>query len=106
MGRVLNQHPAVREDLAKIHSYIAADNPLAADRVIDAIKGVFQALTQFSQTGRPYKRSAIKNLRGMQVPKYRNYLVFYTDSPNTVRVLYVLHGARDLPEILQQDNRN
>ena len=106
MGKSLTQHPAVRTDLSEIHGYIAADDPVAADRVIDAIKGVFQMLTQFPQTGRIYSRSGIERLRVMQVPKYRNYLVFYQDTPGAVRVLYILHGAQDLAEIFQTEKRD
>jgi plasmid stabilization system protein ParE len=36
---------------------------------------------------------------------FRNYLVFYVPGENEVRILYVFHGARSIPDLLAQDQR-
>jgi plasmid stabilization system protein ParE len=35
------------------------------------------------------------------VPGFESYLVFYVPSPGVVEVVRVLHGARDLPRLLE-----
>lgn len=46
-------------------------------------------------------------IRMIPVRPFRNYLVFYMPlSGNAgVRILYVLHGARDISELFKKDSR-
>ena len=86
------------EDLDQIEDYIAAHDLAAAPRVRAAI--VQQSL-QLGST--PAKGMALKQPRSEQeigvrlwpVSRYRNYLVLYRVEPARIRVLRVLHAARD-----------
>jgi len=53
-------HPDARDDLDEIWDYIAANNPVAADRVITEILDAIRALVPFPQSGhrRPDHRAA------------------------------------------------
>ena len=44
-------HPGALTDLTEIWEYIAADNPDAADRVLEEIREAIRALLPFPQSG-------------------------------------------------------
>ena len=44
-------HPGALTNLTEIWEYVAADNPGAADRVIDEIREAIRALVPFPQSG-------------------------------------------------------
>jgi len=44
-------HPGALTDLTEIWEYIAADNPNAADRVLEEIREAIRALVPFPQSG-------------------------------------------------------
>ena len=86
------------EDLDQIEDYISAHDPAAAARVRASI--VQQSL-QLGNT--PEKGMALREPRSEQeiavrlwpVSRYRNYLVLYRIEPERIRVLRILHAARD-----------
>ncbi len=41
----------------------------------------------------------------MPVSRFRNYLIFYVPVPGGIDVFRVLHGARDLGEVLDAEFR-
>jgi plasmid stabilization system protein ParE len=86
------------EDLDQIEEYLSAHDLAAAARVRAAI--VLQSL----QLGNaPEKGAALKGphskpeigVRLWPVSRYRNYLVLYRIEPEQIRVLRILHAARD-----------
>ena len=93
MPRVL-QTTKAQEDLLEIWSYIAEDNPDAADKVLDDIDATCQTLAKNPASGRAREELA-PQLRSFPV---ENYLVFYRPTGDAIVVIRVLHGARDLPE--------
>lgn len=102
------RHPAVTgEDLPEIYAHIARDNPGAAERVLDAIEATFQQLAKQPLSG-PFFRTRNRRLAGVRmlpVSDFENYLVFYRVDSDTVRLLYVVHGARDLPQLFRREPR-
>ena len=72
MARVTHTRQA-REDLISIWSYIAADNPAAADRVLDAIDRRCARLRENPQLG-PARPDIAPELRYLPVG---SYLIFY-----------------------------
>lgn len=78
--------------LASIFDHIAKDNPRAAAKVVGRIEEVASSLADFPELGRPSSR--IPRLRWVAMPDFP-YLIFYTIRSNdTVRIVRVLHGAR------------
>ena len=86
------------EDLDQIEDYISAHEPVAAARVRAAI---VQQSIQLGNT--PEKGMALIDPRNEQeigvrlwpVTRYRNYLVLYKIEAERIRVLRILHAARD-----------
>lgn len=103
----LSRHPSVKQDLAEIYWFIARDNPEAALRVLDAIEETLSRIESFPEIGvsYPVRELRLKNIRMLPVAGFRNYLVFYLPMEDETRILYILHGARDLPRLLKEDLR-
>jgi toxin ParE1/3/4 len=90
---------SARNDLVEIWTYIAGDNPAAADRVVHRVAAVCQRLARFPKVGRP--RDELK--RGVRSVPVGNLIVFYTTQGPNVTVLRVIHAARDLALAFEQD---
>ena len=104
----LERHPAViADDLPIIYSFIKKDDLAAAERVLDAIEESFELLIREPNAGILY-RTENRSLRGIKmlpVARYRNYLVFYRTTAECVRILYVVHGARNLVRFFAETPR-
>ncbi|HEY1081471.1 MAG TPA: type II toxin-antitoxin system RelE/ParE family toxin [Prosthecobacter sp.] len=106
----LQIHPAVEDDdLADIVSYILQDNPVAAKAVNRSIRSMFTVLASQPLLGtdiHPMRR-ALKGIRMIPVTEYRNYLIYYRPLPKNagVRILYVLHAARDAVTFAREHRR-
>ena len=85
--------PEARDDLQEIWAYIARDNPSAADQLETDIYTAFELLTKNPRIG--HKRADLTDEPVRFWPVRDNYLVVYYDAPETVKIVRVLHGARD-----------
>jgi toxin ParE1/3/4 len=85
-------------DLQGICSYIARDNPEAAERIGNGILDHVFILTSFPYIGPPYPRGADGPLRQIV---FRSYRIFYDvcEEDQRVEILHVWHGARDEPPL-------
>jgi toxin ParE1/3/4 len=92
---------AVWDDLREIGLRIAKANPDAADRFLSAAKESFEILRGHPHIGRLRSFSAI-GVRSWVIPDFQNYLIFYVPTGTEVRILAVMHGARDLASALAQ----
>jgi plasmid stabilization system protein ParE len=106
----LEIHPDVRnDDLVEITSHIASDNPVAADDVYDAITELFPKLACQPLMGTEYSplRRTLRGIRMFVVTEYPNYLIYYRPlRDNTgVRILYVMHAARDAATLAKKHRR-
>ena len=92
--------PQAADDLAEIWSYIAKDNPEAADRVEEAAFRACELLSTSPLAGRVRADLTSLPVRFWSVLPYRNYLIVYDPSATPLQILRILHAARDLPSIL------
>ncbi|WP_445679695.1 type II toxin-antitoxin system RelE/ParE family toxin [Radicibacter daui] len=95
--RLLFADPAAN-DLADIIDDIALDNPPAAERIFRAISDTAQRLIRFPDSGRPGRLAGTREIPVPDLP----YLVVYQAIEDTVTVLAVFHGARDLAKALDE----
>jgi toxin ParE1/3/4 len=79
-----------RRDLDGIWTYIAADNPVAADHVDDDLVKAGESLAEMPRRGRPGR---LADTRELIVPG-RPYIVVYTLRGDTVAILRILHMAQ------------
>ncbi|MCF4165619.1 type II toxin-antitoxin system RelE/ParE family toxin [Zavarzinia compransoris] len=89
------------EDLIEIWRFIAADNPEAADRVLDAIERRWQqlALHPFSGVARD---DILPGLRHLVAGRY---LTLYRVTEAGIEILRVLQGQRRLDRSLIEDRK-
>lgn len=80
-------------DLLAIDVYIAADNPLAANQVVDYIFGQAEQLTRFPLLGRIPKPGAPRELILSRYP----YNIIYRVTRNKIRIVRVIHQSRLYP---------
>jgi toxin ParE1/3/4 len=88
--------PQAEADLEEIWLTIALDNPKAADRVLRRISEKLNHLAQFPEMG--VLRPDIATTARMLIAG--SYLILYQSNNDDVEVVRVLHGARDLTDLL------
>jgi toxin ParE1/3/4 len=89
---------AAGRDLEDIIDYIALDNPAAAEKIYRAIVVSAQRLEDFPDIGRSGRLPGTRELQVPSVP----YVIVYQVGAETVTVLAIFHGARDLVRALAE----
>lgn len=92
--------PAADSDLDEIFDYIMAENPHAADRILESIMQSLQRLESYPQSGPPLLERSLKkyNFRMVIIDPY---IAFYRFIDNRVLIYRILHGARNYPHLLK-----
>ena len=93
--------PEAVDDLDLICSYIAQDNPEAADRVLEAACDLCKILADHPELGRlrRFAPKELSDLRSFVITEFPNYVIFYRAMADGVQIVRVLHGARDIGRI-------
>jgi toxin ParE1/3/4 len=91
--------PSAFVDLADIWVFIAEDSVRHADGFAALIDSQFRALARQPRMGRSRPELAA-DLRSFPV---NPYVIFYVPIPKGVEIVRVLHGARDLDTIFQDE---
>lgn len=102
MTRKIIRTPQSRRDLVEAAEYISRDNPGAALRLLDAVEEEFRKLAEMPGMGalREFTDPRLGELRSWPVKSFRNYLIFYRLATDSIEIVRVLHGARNIEEIL------
>ena len=93
----------VEFDLDDIWEYIAVDNMDAADRSIDKLFGVFEALGKTPGMG--HKRTDLTPHQVLSWP-VGAYLIVYRAEQQPVEIIAVTQGSRDIPAFLRRRLRH
>ncbi|MGA3189689.1 MAG: type II toxin-antitoxin system RelE/ParE family toxin [Bryobacteraceae bacterium] len=100
--------PGARDDIIRQFRWylIEQDAPDAAFRFVDAVEESVQQLLVMRDVGAPreIRNPALKGLRVWPVKEFEEFLIFYVAVGETVRVIRVLHGRRDLDRILKKES--
>ncbi len=89
--------PRATEDLLDIWSYIADDSEANADGFIDKIYETMELLARQPGLGR-LRKELVPEIQSFAVGRY---VVFYRVVTDAIEVVRVLHGARDIENILE-----
>jgi plasmid stabilization system protein ParE len=93
--------PQAVNDLFEIWSFIAQDNPVAADRVEEAVYRACDFLADSPLVGRMRKELTPLPVRFWLVQPYSNYLIVYDPEKKPLRIIRILNSTRDLPSVLR-----
>jgi len=85
--------PLAGRDLKDIFAYISADNNAAALQVLERIEKTVELLALRPFTGPKVLLATDKPMRKMSV---HPYIVFYRIEGSQLRIVRVIHSARDL----------
>lgn len=77
-----------------IFTHIEADSPLAAVAIDEHIAQAARRLVDFPESGRPGR---VLGTRELVIPR-TPYVAAYALTPDSVRILRVLHGAQMWPD--------
>ena len=101
---VVRKRPLARLDLADCYAYIGERNPDAARRFRQAAESSFETLAKVPGLGAPYEvaNARLAGLRFSQVKRFKNYLIFYVPIEGGIDVIRVLHAARNIQAILDE----
>jgi toxin ParE1/3/4 len=105
MRRRIVVHDEARFDVIDIAYYIAEDSLDAADRFVEAVDAAYRRLADLPGIGatREYSNAKLKGMRMWPVPGFPMHLIFYRAADAELRIIRVLHGARDIASIFKSD---
>ncbi len=89
------------QDLVELVSYVGADNPQAAAKILDRIETRLRTLASHPFAGRLPHDPQLVGL-GYRLLVIDNYLVFYKIKGQVVLLHRILHGARDFLSLLSE----
>ncbi len=97
---------AARDDiLRQFRWYLEQDARDAAFRFVDAVDESVRQLSQMPDMGAPrdLRNPALKGLRVWPVKEFEDFLIFYVVHGDTVRIIRILHGKRDVARIMREE---
>jgi plasmid stabilization system protein ParE len=77
-----------------IHDYIARENPIAAQKVIEGIYDKAQLLRDFPELGQTYRSEPEGDIRIVLYGHYR--IAYLIKTEGIIDILGVFHGALDI----------
>lgn len=86
------------QDLEDIWSYVAKNNPRAADNLFDKLREMFAKLAKFPQMGQGRSDLALS----LQSFPVRNYLIFYRIIEEGIEIVRIIHGSQDIEQIFKE----
>lgn len=101
----LYKHEQSKRDLVEIYAYLSERSERAARQFLKETREAFDLILSMPGIGQRWElshRSELSILRVTTVSRrFRDYLIFYQPLPNGVKIIIILHGARDLPLLLE-----
>jgi toxin ParE1/3/4 len=100
--------PKAQDDILRQFRWylVEQDAPDAAFRFVGAVESSVEQLVRMPNVGAPreIRNTALKGLRFWPVKDFDEFLIFYMVDGDTVRVIRILHGKRDLDRILKKES--
>lgn len=90
--------PEARRDLLDIKTYIARDSPR---RAASYIAELLAACRRAAQQPLGYPEAPF--VKGYRQTRHKPYLILYTVRPGSIRIERILHSARDLPALFDEN---
>ena len=92
---------SAKRDLEKIYDYIAEDNVRAAGRMIERFSTAFRKLAETPGLGHLREDLTSEPFRFWAVGPY---LIVYLEKSEPLQILRVIHAARDVQSILEENS--
>jgi toxin ParE1/3/4 len=100
--------PRAQDDILRQFRWYLVDQdaPDAAFRFVEAVEASVEQLLRMPNMGAPreLRNPALKGLRLWPVKDFDEFFIFYVVAGDTVRVIRILHGKRDVDRILKKES--
>jgi toxin ParE1/3/4 len=96
MSKIVKR-PQAEEDLFDVWLYIARDSVKSADRFVAQFDQKFTLPAKTPEMGRLRLDISFFGIRSFPVS---NYVIFYLPIKNGIEIVRILHGNRDVPNLL------
>jgi len=92
------------EDVLEIALHISSGSVRAAEAFREALEHAYSVLEEMPEIGalRSFDNPRLADLRMWPVRKFEKYLLLYRVLGNTVHIVRVLHGARDIQALFSE----
>ena len=96
---------AALEDMSEIAEYLVMENPKAAKAFRERLEQSCKLLADMPGIGAAcqFEHQGLVGVRYFPLKQFEKYLIFYRDISDTLFILRVVHGARDLPSLFGED---
>jgi plasmid stabilization system protein ParE len=91
--------PDAMEDLQDVWDFIASDNIPAADKLENEFFEAFEMLAERPRIGHTRPDLTERDVRFWPIG---SYLIVYRSIPTALQIVAVLHGARDVAEVIRK----
>lgn len=101
--RRLSIRPRALRDVGEVAEYLEQQSTLElAVRFISALEGDLERLCLMPEIGAScqFRRVEASNIRRWPVDGFEKWLIFYRATKTKIEIIRVLHGARNIGEIL------
>lgn len=106
MKRIFRRARATEHVLEQA-DYLAREANLdTAFRFLDALELAFKKLLEHPRIGpaRPMLHPRLADIRSWLVPGFEDHIIFYRTHEEGIEIVDVLHGARDLEQLFDEDS--
>jgi toxin ParE1/3/4 len=102
---ILAKRPIVIQDLIACATYIGSNNLDASDQFLFAAEFTFKQLIEMPKIGRisGFTHPQLFAVRQLPIKGFKSYLVFYQIQSDTIDIIRVLHSARNIEKILENE---
>ncbi|HMS08568.1 MAG TPA: type II toxin-antitoxin system RelE/ParE family toxin [Pyrinomonadaceae bacterium] len=83
------------EDIVEIAAWLGAEDEAVALRFFDQYESTLEAISKTPKIGAPRRSLSGINFRLWFVDGFEMVLILYEDQPEEIRILRVIHSARD-----------
>ena len=93
----------VERDLAEVADFIGKSDHTAGLRFLSAAKNTLATLAQMPGMGALWESDdeRLHDIRVWRIRGFKKYLIFYRTYANRLEIVRILHGARDIEEIIK-----
>lgn len=97
--------PRAIDDISDAYLHIARDSSSAAERLLDAVEDAVRLLLAHPGAGkrREFRSAAAQGVRSWPVRGFESYLIFYMAAGDGLEIVRFIHGARDIPRLLEDE---
>lgn len=105
MSRRITRRPEAEADLTdQFVYYLTHAGAEVAERFLAAVEEAAKRLLEAPGVGakRSFRHPSLQDLRMQPVRGFERHLVFYRERDDGIEIVRVLHGARDIPNVMDE----